>query len=142
MCKNYEIETNYLIWWRATWCEWRKELIAKEVSTYVESRKMVQMNLSAKQKQTQRCGEQIYGPHGWKGKWDKLGDWDWHIHTTMYETDKTNDNLLYSTGNSVLWWQMGRKSKKEVTYVSYSWFTLLYSRNQHNVVKQLYSNQN
>ena len=39
---------------------------------YVESRKMVQMNLFAKQKHTQtenKCMDT-------KGGWDELGDWD------------------------------------------------------------------
>ena len=30
---------------------------------------------------------------------DKLGDWDWHIHTTMYRTDNQKE-LPYSTGKS------------------------------------------
>ena len=34
---------------------------------------------------------------GARGGRDKLGDWDWHIHTTIY---KINKDLLYSTGNS------------------------------------------
>ena len=34
---------------------------------------------------------------------------------------------------------MGRKSKKEEIYVYIQLITLLYSRNQHNSVKQLYS---
>ena len=28
---------------------------------------------------------------------DKLGDWDWHIHTAPYKID--NKDLLFSTGN-------------------------------------------
>ena len=24
---------------------------------------------------------------GGKGRREKLGDWDWHIHTTIYKTD-------------------------------------------------------
>ena len=24
---------------------------------------------------------------GKRGGWDELGDWDWHIHTTMYKID-------------------------------------------------------
>ena len=39
---------------------------------------------------------------------------------------------------SMMTW-MGRKSKKEGTCVVYSWFTLLYSRNQHNICKQLWA---
>ena len=36
---------------------------------------------------------------------------------------------------------MGKESKKKNSY-TYKWFTLLYNRNQHNIVKQLYSNKN
>ena len=37
------------------------------------------------------------GESGGGGR-DKLGDWDWHIHTVIYKI--TNNNLLYSMGNS------------------------------------------
>ena len=35
------------------------------------------------------------------GWWNEVGDWDWHVYTidTIYKID-TNENLLYSTGNS------------------------------------------
>ena len=33
------------------------------------------------------------------GKWNELGDWDWHIYITMYK-QIANENLQYSTGNS------------------------------------------
>ena len=42
----------------------------------VESRKMAQMNLFAKQKQRHRHGEQMYAHQGGKGGWEELGDWD------------------------------------------------------------------
>ena len=32
------------------------------------------------------------------GRRDKLGDWDWHIHTTIYKI--SNNHLLYNTGKS------------------------------------------
>ena len=43
---------------------------------------MTQMNLFTKQKQTPRHRKQTYGYQGGKelGR-DKLGDWNWHIHT-------------------------------------------------------------
>ena len=57
-----------------------------------------------------------------------MGDWDWHIYAidSVYNNENlciTNENLLYSTGNStqcsVVTW-VGRKSKKEGIYV-YIW---------------------
>ena len=49
----------------------------------MKSREMVQINLFAKQKNRHRHREQIYGYQGGKGEWDKLGDWNRHIYTTM-----------------------------------------------------------
>ena len=31
--------------------------------------------------------EQTYGFQGRERGWDELGDWDWHICSTMYKTD-------------------------------------------------------
>ena len=42
----------------------------------MESRKMIQLNLFVKQKQSQRCREQMYGYQGGKEEWDESGDWD------------------------------------------------------------------
>ena len=45
--------------------------------------------------------------------WDELGDWDCYIYTTVIK-QITNENRLYSTGNSIhcpVETQMGRKSK-------------------------------
>ena len=72
---------------------------------------------------------------GEKEEWDELGDWDWRIYTAMYK-EITNENLLYSTGNSLSLgsWQISilflfwRNSKKRRYMCTYSWFTLLYSR--------------
>ena len=48
---------------------------------------MVQMNLFTEWKLSHRCRKQTYGYQG--GKWgrDKLGDWDGHIHITVYKID-------------------------------------------------------
>ena len=46
---------------------------------------MVQMNLYIyKKKLSHQCRKQTYGFQGGK---DKLGDWDWHIHNTVYKKD-------------------------------------------------------
>ena len=61
----------------------------------------------------------------------------------MYKID-TNENLLFSIGNSTqcsMVTLMGSKSKKRVIYYTFNGFTLLYSRNQHSIVKQLHSNK-
>ena len=59
-----------------------------------------------------------------EGVWDELRDWDWHIYTMDAIYQKiTNENLLYSTGDSTqrsLVTEMGRKSKKAGIYV-YMW---------------------
>ena len=49
---------------------------------------MIQMNLFTKRKQTHRHRKQTYGyQRGRLAGRDKLGDWDWHIHTTIYKID-------------------------------------------------------
>ena len=52
---------------------------------------MIQMNFSTKQKQTHRLRKQTHGYQrgkvGGGGGRDKLGVWDWHIHTTIYKID-------------------------------------------------------
>ena len=76
------------------------------------------MNLPTKQKQSHRCRKQTSLP-GSKGERDKLGDWDWHIYTTIYKIGNNKD-LLYSTGNSTQYsvmTYMGKESKKEWIYV-------------------------
>ena len=56
----------------------------KYINAYMWSlEKMVPMNLFVKQKKTQRCRKQVYGRQGVKVGWNKLGDWDWHIYTTL-----------------------------------------------------------
>ena len=50
---------------------------------------MIQKNLLAKQKQTQKFQNQIYSyRRGNIEERNKLGGWDWYIHTTIYKTDK------------------------------------------------------
>ena len=53
---------------------------------YVQSRKIVQVILFAKQKYRHRHKEKNYGHQGGKGWWDKLGNWDWHTYTPEYST--------------------------------------------------------
>ena len=43
---------------------------------YVESRKMVQRNLFAKQKYRHNVENKPMDTKGGKGRWDELGDWD------------------------------------------------------------------
>ena len=59
----------------------QRELSQTEKDTYdnhlyVESRKMVQMNLFAKQQERYRHREQKYGHQEGGGGWDELRDWD------------------------------------------------------------------
>ena len=46
------------------------------------NRKIAQINLFAKKKKRCRYRQKIYGQK--VGRRDKLGDWNWHIYTTMY----------------------------------------------------------
>ena len=66
----------------------------------MESRKMVQMNLFAKQKQRCRYREQTYGHQGEKGKGGMSWEIRTDIHTLLCIKQITNGILLYSAGNS------------------------------------------
>ena len=62
-------------------------------------KKRYKWNLFTTQKQTQRSQNQTCGyQRGNMTGSDKLRDWDWHIHMTIYKID--NRDLLYSRGNS------------------------------------------
>ena len=67
------------------------------------------------------------------------------IYTRLCIKDITNENLPYSTGSSTqcLWWPEWEGNLKKRGYMcTYNWFTLLYSGNRHNIVKQLHSSKN
>lgn len=103
--------------------------------------KMIQMNLSAKQKQETDVKNKCMDTSEKGAGWGELGEWDWHLDTTMHKRI-TIDNVLYSTGElySTLCGDLnGRKPQRGYMY-TYSSFTALCSRNQHNIIKQLYSN--
>ena len=86
---------------------------------YGEYRKMVQMNVLAKQKHSHSCREQTYVYHC-----GKRSGMNWEIQMDIYTLCRnqiTNENLRFSTGNSTQWsvvTSMGRKSQKEGIYVS------------------------
>ena len=76
--------------WHTKWSKSDRERQISYDSTYMgNQKKMIQANLFTKQKQTQthRLQKQTYGYQRLtKGK-EKLGVWDWHIHTTIFKTD-------------------------------------------------------
>ena len=90
---------------------------------------MVQMNLFEWQEKGRRPRELTCGMEGE----DELGDWEWHIYTTVYKID-----YLHKEPYSVLYGHLiGKKNLKKKKCTLF--FT---ERNWHNVVKQLYSNKN
>ena len=51
-------------------------------------KKIIQMNLFTKQKQTHRLREPTYGYQGRRvGGRDRVGVWDWHVHTAVFKID-------------------------------------------------------
>ena len=65
--------------------------------------------------------------------------WDWHVYTTLYK-QITDETWLYSKRerHSILCSDINGKEMQK-TGRTYSWLTLLDSRNEHKIVKQLYS---
>ena len=95
--------------------------------------------------ETQPQRKNVWIPRGKGG-----GRRNWEIGIDTYTLlilcikQTTNENLLYSTGNSTQYsvtTYMGIESKKQWIYVYVQLITLLYSRNEHNIVSQLYSNK-
>ena len=85
---------------------------------YMESKKMIQMKLFTKEKQTHRHRKQTWLLKGKGWGRDKLGVWEWHIHTTIYKIN--NKELLYSTGNYTQYFEItykGKESEKEYIYI-------------------------
>ena len=119
------------------------------------------MNLFAQQEQRHRCREQTCRHGGGEGGQDELG------HRVMHAYEHGNEhgnacllpcikqiasgNLLYSTGSSA-WCSMltqmsglgvgleGGPRGRGYMY-TYCGFTLLHSRNEQNIIKQLYANK-
>ena len=80
------IKQNEILPFAATWMD-LEGIMLSEISQaktniwyqlYVESKKMIQVNLFTKQKQTHRLGKHTYGYQRGKGAGgrDKLGGWD------------------------------------------------------------------
>ena len=62
---------------------------------------MILKDLLIKHKETHKHREQSHGHQRVKGEErDKLGVWDWHIHSARYNIDN-QQGLLYSTGNHI-----------------------------------------
>ena len=78
-------------------------------SLFVESLKMMQMNLFTKRSHRHR--KQTYGYQRGKDGRNKLGVWDEQIHSTIYKRDKNKD-LLYSTGNYIQYLVITYKGKE------------------------------
>ena len=79
--------------------------------------------------------------------WDELGDWCWHRYIAVCKI--VSRKLLCITGISAQFsddldrldegWEEASRGRGYMR--TYSWLTVLYCRNQHNIVKQPYSNK-
>ena len=74
-----------------------KRQISYDITYMWNLKKMIQMNLITKQKQTHRHREQTYGyQRGQQGAGgDKVGVWDEHIHTTVNKIDKQGPTVQH-----------------------------------------------
>ena len=62
--------------------------ISYDVTICGIQKKLIQMNLFTKPEQTHRLRKQTYGyQRGKVGGREKLGVWDWHIHTIIFKID-------------------------------------------------------
>ena len=105
---------------------------------------MVQeMDLSTKQKQTHRHGDQpVAAQRGRVCKRDGSGVWGYQMQTIVYRTDRQ----LGPTGQhrelySISWINHNGKEYEKERIHTHNQITVLYSRNDHNTAKQLYFNK-
>ena len=111
---------------------------------YLDSKKRIQMNLFAEQKQTHTFWKQTYGYQRGKGGWrDGLGVWDWHKHTAVC-------GMIGQWGPVVQHRELcpilcdnlyGKRTWKIVDVYTCNWITLSYSSNYRNIVNQIYFNK-
>ena len=74
-----------------------------------------------------------------EGRWDEPRGWHWRLYTSTGETDSQRERTAqHGEPSSVLPRMVdgGDAGGRGYMY-AYSWFTLLYSRSQYNIVKQL-----
>ena len=110
---------------------------------YVESKKGILTNLFAEQKQTHRP----WKTYGYQ-KGHVVGGMDLGfgigIRTLRYMEWLANGtcHIAQRTLLNTLWWSMWEKNMKENGCVyMYNWIALLYSKNYHKLVNQLYFNK-
>ena len=87
----------------------------------------------------------MYGHQGGK-RWDELGDWDWHICTTMYKIDNSWLSTVYHRELcSVLCGDLnGKEIQKEKEEISVYVQLIDFAAQQklpRSTVNQLYSNK-
>ena len=76
-------------------CEVNQRQIPYDITYMYNVKKMIQMNLFTKQKQTHRLRKQIYRYQKGKVRRNKLGVWDQHIHTITYKIENKHKEILY-----------------------------------------------
>ena len=70
---------------------------------------------------------------------DELGGWDWGVHPIDTCIKQTTNNCVGNHAQCPVVSLTGRNAKNRWYMYTYSWFTLLYSRNWHNIVNRVYS---
>ena len=108
---------------------------------HVESKKMIQINLLTKQKQTHR--EQTYGYQ--EERVDRRdGEFGIYMYTLLYLKWITNKDLVHSTGNSaqcyIATWMGGEFGVEWLHVCVCGWVALLCTWNYHSIVSWLYAN--
>ena len=86
--------------------------------------------------------KKLWLPKGTGG--DELGAWHWRMHIDVYGMIGQMGTHCIAQGAlpNLLWLSMWEKNLKETWSVyMFNWITLLYIRNDHNIVNQLYFNK-
>ena len=65
----------------------QKEKQVSYINAYVESRKWYEWTYLQNRNRDTDIENKCLDTKGGKGTWDELGDWAWHIYTTVYKID-------------------------------------------------------
>ena len=99
--------------------------IKEVLHLYVNSKKKCTNVLIYKIEIESQTENKLMVARGKAGKGDEPGDWEWHIHSTVFKIGTSKD-LLCSTGNSTqpIWEKNLKKSGDIHLYIyMYNWFT-------------------
>ena len=139
ICSNMDGPGDY-------YTKWSKSERERQIPydfTYMWNLKCIQINISMKQKTDSQIGRtDLWLPRGRRGEQGKDREFGISRGKLLYTGWKTTRSYCIAQGTifNILWQKIMEKNMKKNINM-YNWVTLLYIKNQHNIVNQLYLNK-